>query len=72
MSTKDKIVSTIQSIEGKNDTIITILKTIEQFFENLHVEVEDWKISTEEFREGTRIFVRFQIIVKKREDPDEH
>jgi len=57
MSTKDKILSTLQTSEGKNENIITIFKTIEQFFENLHVEVEDWKISTEEFHEGTRIFV---------------
>jgi hypothetical protein len=47
------------------------MDAIEQFFENLQVEIEDWKISTEEFREGTRIFVRFQIIVKKKETAHE-
>jgi len=71
MGTKDKIISTLHSIEGKKENIETIMDTIEQFFENLHVEIEDWKVSTEEFHEGTRIFIRFQVIVKKKEASDE-
>jgi len=71
MGSKEKIISTLHTIEGKKENISMILDAIEQFFENLHVEVEDWKISTEEFHEGTRIFVRFQIIVKKEEAPHE-
>ena len=65
MSNKEKVVSMIQVVEGKKEGIETIIQTIEQFFENLHLEIEDWKISMEESREGTRVFVRFQILVKK-------
>jgi hypothetical protein len=63
---QDKAASMIHIVEGKKEKLETIIETIEQFFENLQVEIESWKISTEEFREGTRVFVRFQILVKKR------
>jgi len=39
--------------------------TVDKFFENLQLEIEDWKFSMEEFSDGTRIFIRFQIHVKK-------
>jgi hypothetical protein len=65
MTNKEKIVSVLHAVKGKKDNIETIVDTLEQFFENLHLELEDWKISMEEFQEGTRIFVRFQIIVKR-------
>ncbi len=67
MGLKEKVFSTIHTIEGKKENVETIMNAIEQFFENLEVEVEDWKVSTEEFHEGTRIFVRLQIIVKRKE-----
>jgi hypothetical protein len=72
MGTKEKIISTLHTIEGRKENLTLILDTIEQFFENLQVEVEDWKISTEEFHDGTRIFIRFQIMVKKKEAPHDH
>jgi hypothetical protein len=65
MSEKEKIESMLHIIEGKKENVKTIMDTVEKFFENLHLEIEDWKISVEESREGTRVFVRFQIIVKK-------
>jgi hypothetical protein len=65
MSEKEKIESILQIVEGKKENVKTIMDTVEKFFENLHLEIEDWKISVEESREGTRVFVRFQIIVKK-------
>jgi len=65
MSNKEEVVSMIQAVGGKKDGIETIVQTIEQFFENLNLEIEDWKISMEESREGTRVFVRFQVLVKK-------
>jgi hypothetical protein len=65
MSEKEKIESMLHIVEGKKENVKTIMDTVEKFFENLHLEIEDWKISVEESREGTRIFVRFQIIVKK-------
>jgi hypothetical protein len=65
MSDKEKIESMLHIVEGKKENVKTIMDTVEKFFENLHLEIEDWKISVEESREGTRVFVRFQIIVKK-------
>jgi hypothetical protein len=72
MGTKDKIISTFHTIEGKQENISMIVDTIEQFFDNLQVDVEDWKISTEESHEGTRLFVRLQVLVKKKEAAHDH
>jgi hypothetical protein len=65
MSDKEKIVSALRIINGKNENVEKIAESVDKFFENLHLEIEDWKFSMEEFSDGTRIFVRFQIIVKK-------
>jgi hypothetical protein len=65
MSTKEKIVDVLQLVGGKKENFEIIMESLEKFFENLRVEVEDWKISMEEYEDGTRIFVRFQILVKK-------
>ena len=65
MSNKDKIIEAIHLVEGKKENVGVIIEAIEKFFENLNVEIEDWKISMEEFKDGTRVFVRFQVIVKK-------
>jgi hypothetical protein len=64
MINKEKISSIFHVVKDKNENVETIVDTLEKFFENLHLEIEDWKISMEEFQEGTRIFVRFQIVVK--------
>jgi hypothetical protein len=65
MSDKEKIISALHLINGKTENVEKIAETVGKFFENLHLEIEDWKFSMEEFSDGTRIFVRFQIIVKK-------
>lgn len=65
MSDKGKIESILHIVEGKKENVETIMNTVEKFLENLHIEIEDWKISVEDFHEGTRVFVRFQLIVKK-------
>ncbi len=65
MSDKEKIVSALHLINGKKENVEKIAESVDKFFENLHLEIEDWKFSMEEFSDGTRIFVRFQIIVKK-------
>jgi hypothetical protein len=65
MSDKEKIVSALQLINGKKENVEKIAETVDNFFENLHLEIEDWKFSLEEFSDGTRIFIRFQILVKK-------
>ena len=65
MSDKEKIISALHLINGKKENVEKIAESVDKFFENLHLEIEDWKFSMEEFSDGTRIFVRFQIIVKK-------
>ena len=65
MSDKEKIVSALRLINGKKENVEKIAKTVDKFFENLQLEIEDWKFSMEEFSDGTRIFIRFQILVKK-------
>ena len=65
MNDKEKIISALQLINGKKENVEKIAETVEKFFEDLHLEIEDWKFSMEEFSDGTRIFVRFQIVVKK-------
>jgi hypothetical protein len=65
MSNKDKISEVIHLVEGKKENIALIIDSIEKFFENLNLEMEDWKVSMEEFQDGTRIFIRFQILVKR-------
>ena len=65
MVNKENIASILHAVKGKKDNVDTIVDSLEKFFENLHLELEDWKISMEDYQEGTRIFVRFQIVVKK-------
>jgi hypothetical protein len=65
MSTKEKIVDILQLAGGKKENFQVIMESLEKFFENLRVEVENWKLSMEEYEDGTRVFVRFQVIVKK-------
>jgi hypothetical protein len=65
MSDKEKIVSALRLINGKKENVEKIAESVDKFFENLHLEIEDWKFSMEEFSDGTRIFIRFQIVVKK-------
>ena len=65
MSDKEKIISALHLINGKKENVEKIAESVDKFFENLHLEIEDWKFSMEEFSDGTRIFIRFQILVKK-------
>lgn len=62
---KEKIASVLQLVGGKRENVEKIVEEIDTFFENLNAEIEDWKFSMEEFRDGTRIFARFQILIKK-------
>lgn len=65
MGKKEKISSVLQLVGGKAENVEKIVGELDKFFENLNAEIEDWKFSMEEFRDGTRIFARFQIIIKK-------
>ncbi|MFA5772354.1 MAG: hypothetical protein WC974_06470 [Thermoplasmata archaeon] len=65
MGKKERISSVLQLVGGNKENVEKIVEEIDKFFENLNAEIEDWKFSIEEFRDGTRIFARFQILIKK-------
>jgi len=65
MGKKEKISSVLQLVGGRAENVEKIVEEMDKFFDNLNAEVEDWKFSIEEFRDGTRIFARFQILIKK-------
>ncbi len=65
MSKKEKVASVLQLVGGKPENVVAIVEMMDEFFDNMNAEVEDWKFSMEEQRDGTRIFARFQILIKK-------
>ena len=65
MDKKDKMASVLHLVGGKPENVEKIVDEIDEFMNTLNAELEDWKVSMEEFHDGTRIFARFQILVKK-------
>jgi hypothetical protein len=65
MGKKEKIASVLQLVGGRKENVAKIVDEIDKFFDSLNAEIEDWKFSMEEFRDGTRLFARFQILIKK-------
>jgi len=65
MGKKEKVASILHLVGGKPENVERIVDEIDKFFDNLNAEMEDWKVSMEEFPDGTRIFTRFQILIKK-------
>ena len=65
MGKKEKISSVLQLVGGRPENVEKIVEELDKFFENLNAEIEDWKFSMEEFQDGTRIFARFQIVIRK-------
>lgn len=65
MDQKTKVSSVLQMMGGKPENVERMLGEVDKFFENLNAELEDWKISMEEFPDGTRLFARVQILLKK-------
>jgi len=65
MSKKEKVASVLQLVGGKPENVVAIVDMMDDFFDNINAEIEDWKFSMEEQRDGTRIFARFQILIKK-------
>jgi hypothetical protein len=64
MDNTEKIASALALISARTENSGSLTEAIGKLFENLNIGIEDWKISMEESRDGTRIFVRFQIHVK--------
>jgi hypothetical protein len=65
MGKKEKVASILRLVGGKTENVDRIVDEIDKFLDNLNAEIEDWKISMEEYSDGTRIFARFQILMKK-------
>jgi hypothetical protein len=65
MEKKLKVASVLHLVGGKAENVEKIVDEIDQFFETIDAELEDWKISMEESSDGTRIYARFQVLLKK-------
>jgi hypothetical protein len=65
MNKRENMASVMHMVGGNPDNIEKIVDEMDKFFDNMNAELEDWKVSMEEFSDGTRIFARFQILIKK-------
>jgi hypothetical protein len=65
MGKKEKIASILKLIGGNKKNVENIVREVDNFLESINAEIEDWKFSMAEYKDGTRIFVRFQVVVKK-------
>src|SRR5579863_6911100 len=56
----------IPAAKGADDEKMhQIVDEVDRFFKAVHADIEDWKFSMEDYGDGPRIFVRFQIHVNK-------
>jgi hypothetical protein len=65
MGKKEKMESVLNLIGGKPENVEKIADEIDRFFDSINAELEDWKVSMEEYSDGTRIYARFQVLMKK-------
>jgi hypothetical protein len=65
MGKKEKIASVLQLIGGDRKNVENVVTELDQFLESLNAQIEDWKFSMGEYKDGTRIFVRVQLLIKK-------
>jgi hypothetical protein len=66
MGKKERISSVLRLVGGSAEDVDRLVGELEGFLDKLNAEVEDWKFSTEEFRDGTRVYGRFQILIRKK------
>jgi hypothetical protein len=64
---KDEPTVAVAFAGGKDEKLTKIVGEVDRFFKSVHADIEDWKFSMEEYGEGTRIFVRFQLHINKAE-----
>src|SRR5579863_570218 len=56
----------IPAAKGADDEKMhNIVDEVDRFFKSVHAEIEDWKFSMEDYGDGTRIFVRFQLHINR-------
>ncbi len=65
MGKKEKIASVLQLIGGDRKNVENVVTELDQFLDSLNAQIEDWKFSMGEYKDGTRIFVRVQLLIKK-------
>jgi hypothetical protein len=65
MGKKEKISSVLQLVGGRPENVEAIVEEMDRFFDHLNAEVEDWKFSMQDSPDGTRIFARFQVLIKR-------
>jgi hypothetical protein len=65
MGKKENMASVLNLIGGKPENVEKIADEIDKFFTTINAELEDWKVSMEEYSDGTRIYARFQVLMKK-------
>ncbi|MFA5312056.1 MAG: hypothetical protein WC375_01915 [Methanomassiliicoccales archaeon] len=65
MGKKENVSAVLNLVGGKPENVEKIVDEIDRFLSTINAEMEDWKVSMEEYGDGTRIFARFQILVKK-------
>ena len=65
MNDNERIVTALRLISGDKENAEKLVETVDKFFDNIQLEMEDWKLTMEEYKDGTRIFLRFQFLVKK-------
>lgn len=65
MSKKEKVASVLKLMGGSRENAERIVNEVDIFLNSLNAEVEDWKIAMEEFSDGTRVFARVQILIRK-------
>jgi hypothetical protein len=53
---------------GEEQKMHKIVDEVDRFFKSVHADIEDWKFSMEDYGDGTRIFVRFQVHINKSGD----
>jgi hypothetical protein len=61
MKPKVRAQTAIEPLGAGDDKMNQIVAEVDRFFKTVHAEIEDWKFSMEDYGDGTRIFVRFQL-----------
>ncbi|MCE5295760.1 MAG: hypothetical protein LLG16_01465 [Euryarchaeota archaeon] len=65
MGKKENVSAVLNLVGGKPENVEKIVDEIDKFLSTINAEMEDWKVSMEEYSDGTRIYARFQVLVKK-------
>jgi len=65
MSKKERVSSVLRLVGGRSENVEAIVEEMDRFFDNINARVEDWKFSMEDTPDGTRIFARFQVLMRR-------